>query len=136
MIIKHPHTHEFTIQQIDKMISEYQHFIDELKKKRELLLNAPPIYWFPAPPQLTKELIRDYMRSSKKPVQTVEVVDGLFVGADQETKDKAVKTVSVIFNTLVKDGQVKAEKRPGVKGNFYTWLGEYQEPKQFAYLGH
>jgi hypothetical protein len=134
MIIKHPHTPEFTIQQIDKMIAEHQYFIDELKKKRELLLNAPPIYWFPAPPQLTKELIRDYMRSSKKPVQTVEVVDGLFVGADQETKDKAVKTVSVIFNTLVKDGQVKAEKTPGVKGNFYTWLGEYKEPKQFQNL--
>lgn len=134
MIIKHPHTPEFTIQQIDKLIADHQYFIDELKKKRELLLNAPPIYWFPTPPKLTKELIREYMRASKGPVQTVEVVDGLFIGADQETKDKAVKVVSVIFNTLEKDGQVSKEKRPGVKGNFYTWLGEHQEPKQFQHL--
>jgi hypothetical protein len=92
-----------------------------LKMMRE---NPPPqLEFFPINPKLTKDLIRRYMQAIKKPVQTIEVVDQFFHNVTDETRTKAIKTLSVIFNTLERDGLIRTEKREGIKGNFYTWIG-------------
>lgn len=124
---KHPHHNtEKTIEAIDAQIAYYQSRIDNLKATREMLVSDPPpdYYLFDENSKLTKDLVRAYLRQSRKPVQTVEVIDALYPRAEQEVKDKAVKTLSVIFNTLEKDRQITVEKRTGVKGNFYTWINE------------
>ena len=121
-IIKHPHSPEFVVKQIDEQIAQYEHLIGLLKEKRVFFEKADPILLFETAPKLTKEFIRDFMRFQVNPVQTVQVIEILFPQEPQEVKDKYVKTLSVIFNTLFQDGQVKIEKKKGVKGNFYTWI--------------
>ena len=120
--IKHPHSPEFGIKQIDELIAQHEHIIALLKEKRKIFELAPPMYIFESAPKLTKDYIRDYMKIQTRPVQTVEVIGVLFSGISKEDRNKAIKTLSVIFNTLEKDGQIKIEKKPGTKGNFYSWI--------------
>ena len=124
---KHPHHNtEKTIEAIDVQIAHYESMIAKLKTTREMLVNDPPpeFYLFHENTKLTKDVVRAYLRQAKKPVQTVEVIDTLYPRAGQEMKDKAIKTLSVIFNTLEKDQQITVEKKAGVKGNYYQWITE------------
>ena len=121
----HPNNNNETrLKAIDDLIAHHEEVIKSLRITRNLMLTAPPpeIYFFSENEKLTKDLIRIFMRQVKNPMRTVQVIDILYPNASQEEKDKAVKTLSVIFNTLEKDGQIKVEKTPGEKGNLYTWI--------------
>jgi hypothetical protein len=90
---------------------------------KNLIENPPPrIHFIQENPKLGKEYVRNFMRKVMKPVRTVDVIEMCFPNADEETKSKQIKLLSVTFNTLVKDGTVKMEKQKGVKGNYYSWV--------------
>jgi len=79
-------------------------------------------------PQFTREWVRQYMAYRKKwdrePAQTKEIVDRFYRNETEEEKEKAIKILSVVFNNLVKSGEVSVEKKEGIKGNFYLWNGD------------
>ncbi|PWU00827.1 MAG: hypothetical protein C5B52_08235 [Bacteroidetes bacterium] len=118
---------EEIIANLNSRIEEHKKIIEVLENARDIILNPrKPIHGVPIEqnPKLTKEFARTWLKKWNRPVQTKQMINAFFLAADEETKTKAIKTLSVIFNTLVKDGQVKMEKQKGVKGNFYTWIGD------------
>lgn len=124
---KHPyHNNDNTISAMKAQIAYHEAMIQQLNTTLEMMVNNPPaeFYFFNENAKLTKDIIRAYLRQAGRPVQTVEVIDALYPRAAQEVKDKAVKTLSVIFNTLLKDQQITVERKEGVKGNFYKWIYE------------
>ncbi|WP_315823317.1 hypothetical protein [Paraflavitalea speifideaquila] len=114
-----------TIEAIDEQITHYQSMIDRLIATKAMLIDEPKgdVYLFHENTKLTKDIIRAFMKQARRPMRTVEVIDALYPRATEEMKNKAIKTLSVIFNTLEKDKQIKVEKQEGVKGNFYSWIG-------------
>lgn len=79
-------------------------------------------------PQFTRDWVRTYMQYRKRwvqePAQTKEIVENFYRNESEAEKDKAIKILSVVFNNLVKSGEVAVEKKEGIKGNFYTWTGD------------
>ena len=122
---KHPHTPENGIPAIEAMIADYEQRIANLRFTLKMLKEnpPPPVYFLPGNPKsLTRDLIRQFMSQlNGRSIQTVQVVDIFYPNADEKTKTKAIKTLSVVFNNLEKDGEVTKEKKKGIKGNFYTW---------------
>jgi|SRR6266700_401842 len=123
-------TPEHILKSLEDQIAYYEERVAALKLTLKLMREQPPqpAYFFNENAKITKELVRKFMQQVKKPMQTVEVVNILYPRAEQDVKDKAVKTLSVVFNTLEKDGQIKSEKQEGIKGNFYTWI-ESKKPQ-------
>jgi len=124
-----PHI-QAVVKQLDSQIAESQDIIkthqkiiknlefvkDQWLKQRPLLIrltkkNSP----------LTRDLIRNFLQGYRMPVQTVKIISLLYDYKDQDKIDKLVKTLSVILNQMVKSGEVIMERKPGVKGNFYSW---------------
>jgi len=63
-----------------------------------------------------------FLQQIRKPVRTAEVIELTYRDADEQIKAKAIKTLSVVFNTLAKDGEITVKKQKGVKGNYYQWI--------------
>lgn len=121
---KEPKNTGRTKQEIISQIAQYKERIKYLEAVLDFWdepLDNTDYFTFDENSKLTREAVRQFMRQAHRAVQTVEVVDILYKNISKEAKDKAVKTLSVIFNTLAKDGEIKVEKKEGIKGNFYRW---------------
>jgi len=122
---KDQHTPASVVKGIDDEIAYHRQRIADLEFTRKMLIEMPPppvTFFQRNPPMLTRDLIRRFMSEIKKPIRTVEVVDFFFPTATEKVKDKAIKTLSVIFNNLEKEGSISKERREGVKGNYYQWI--------------
>lgn len=99
---------------------------DDLEFTRKKMLDAPPpkVYFFEREPRITKKFARMFLQQIKKPVQTAEIIELTYRDAPADVKTKAIKTLSVILNTLANDGEITVTKKKGVKGNFYQWNGD------------
>lgn len=119
-----PHIPPGVIEGIDAQIAHYKGMIEKLEFAKKSMIEQPPpkVHFMEVNPKLSKDFVRRFMSQIKKPVRTVEVIDMCFPNADEDTKSKHIKTLSVVFNTLKKDGQIKVEKQKGVKGNYYQWI--------------
>jgi hypothetical protein len=102
----------------------HQQAISDLEFYIKMWLERPP----PEPQRimrinspLTRDLIRNLIRSYGQPLQTVQIIDLLYKGQHHEERVKLIKTLSVILNQMEKEGEITIEKRKGVKGNFYKW---------------
>lgn len=117
---------QLIINQIDAQIDSHKKIIEALEIAKEFHLmempETPRI--FPKNVPLTRELIRQYFSVSKKPVQTVEIIDLLYPEIGVLQRGKLIKTLSVIFNQMAEEGEIKIEKKQGVKGNFYTYINK------------
>lgn len=120
-----PHTPESAIKGIDEQIAYYKQKIADLEMTRKMLIASPPppVFFYHSNPKLTKDFVRQFMKMAKHPMQTVQVINALYPKAIKEERTRAIRTLSVIFNTLEKDGVIKVTKQKGVKGNFYQWAG-------------
>ncbi|HUM52462.1 MAG TPA: hypothetical protein PK431_11630 [Chitinophagales bacterium] len=109
------------VRQIDEQIDRYQDFIKRLEAQKQMYLTQMPDTprMFPENIPLTRSLIRNFIEGYRHPVQTVETIELLYPKANEDEKNKLVKTLSVIFNQMAAEGEVIIEKRKGVKGNFY-----------------
>ena len=87
------------------------------------MLAGPFVKETPIPSNLplTRDLIRAYLKGYSTPVQTVETIEMLYPNAEGELRTKLIKTLSVIFNQMEKEGEIAIEKKKGVKGNLYKW---------------
>ena len=119
-----PHLPPGIIEQIDAQIAHYKGLIENLELTRKRLLEQPPskVHFIAHNPKVSKDFVRTFLRQIRKPVRTVDIVEMSFSGLSDEERTKTIKTLSVVLNTLEKDGKIKVEKKPGVKGNFYTWI--------------
>lgn len=90
----------------------------------KMLKEAPPpvVNFTRIDDTISRDKIRNFMSQINKPVRTVDVVELMYPHVAGEKKSKFIKVVSVIFNVLEGLGEVKVEKKLGVKGNFYTWI--------------
>lgn len=112
--------------QIDAQIATHERAIANLKLSRQMWIDEPPqpVGFVRKNSPLTRDLIRNVLKGYGQPVQTVQLIDILYSDITAEEKSKLVKTLSVIFNQMEKEGEVTIEKRPGVKGNFYKWVAK------------
>lgn len=119
-----PNYHFYIEEGINKQIAYHERMIRELKITLKMFKDNPPpkidVIQLNAP--LTKDLIRTFMRNIKKQVRTIEVIEMLYPNVQDEQKSKLIKTLSVIFNILEKEGEVSIEKERGIKGNYYKWI--------------
>ena len=115
---------ENVLKSIDEQIAYHEQKIKDLKFTLKMLKDNPPpkAELIPINAPLTRDLIRLFMRSYKKEIKTVDVIKMLYPNAKDEAKSKLIKTLSVIFNILEKDGEINIEKEKGVKGNYYKWV--------------
>jgi len=115
---------ESVLKSIDEQIAYHEQKIKDLKFTLKMLKDNPPpkSELIPINAPLTRDLIRSFMRSYKKEIKTVDVIKMLYPNAKNEAKSKMIKTLSVIFNILEKEGEITIEKEKGVKGNYYKWV--------------
>lgn len=124
---KPSHTPENAIKGIDEQIAYYRQKIEDLEGTKRILTIAPPgsdLFFYFSNPRLTKDFIRGFMKMVKMPVKTAQIIAVLYPNAVEEERRRAIKTLSVIFNNLERDGEVKSIKQTGIKGNYYTWNGD------------
>jgi len=111
------------IDQLDGQIAQYKELIERLEFTKKMWIQHQPvesnIIMTNAP--LTRETIRNFMKMYSQPTQTVKVIDILYPKKSEEEKGKLVKTLSVIFNQMAKEGEITIERKEGIKGNFYKW---------------
>jgi hypothetical protein len=107
-----------------KIAALYNQKADEMEatiKKMEEAPN-PKVHVIAYRPKISKSFARMFLQQIKKPVRTAEVIELTYRDADEQIKAKAIKTLSVVFNTLAKDGEITVKKQKGVKGNYYQWI--------------
>lgn len=68
---------------------------------------------------VTQDVLRTYFLKLHGPKKTIEIVNDFFPAASKSERTKLIKTVSVILNVLEKNGEIRKEKKKGVKGNYY-----------------
>lgn len=106
--------------------------IARLKKAKEILssenteINVAPKVGListgvPNEIKIGKEFVRNILKSANKPIQNAEIVSTYFPALVGDEREAVVRSLSVIFNTLEKDGEITKEKKEGIKGNFYRW---------------
>ena len=119
-----PHIIPGVIEQIDAQIADYKRLIENLEFTKKMMLEQPPpkVLFFERNPKISKDFVRTFLRQIKKPVRTVDIVEMCFDKISDEERTKTIKTLSVVLNTLEKDGQIRVEKKKGVKGNYYQWI--------------
>ncbi len=112
------------VSQIDEQIEYHQQIIRDLELGKQMWLTYKPyvVQTMPENSPLTRDLIRNFLKGYEASVQTVQVINLLYPDKTEEEKDKLVKTLSVIFNQMEKEGEITIKKKPGVKGNFYRWI--------------
>ena len=113
-----------TIAAFRKAAALYTQKADEMEFTKKKMLAAPPpkVYFFEVEPKISKKFARMFLQQIRKPVRTAEVIELTYRDADEQIKAKAIKTLSVVFNTLAKDGEITVKKQKGVKGNYYQWI--------------
>ena len=113
---------EMLISQIDLQIASHEQIIRDLKYHREMLLESPveEHLTIKQDSPLTRDLIRRFLKMYDAPVQTAQAIDLLYDKKTVEEKSKLIKTLSVIFNQMQKEGEIEIKKEKGVKGNFYA----------------
>jgi len=111
------------VNQLNEQISHHEIAIETLRLQVKMWLKYQPApqKLFPSNSPLTRELVRNYLSSYGQPMQTVQFIDLLYKNISEEERNKLIKTLSVIFNQMAKEGEIIIEKRKGVKGNFYSW---------------
>ena len=126
-----------TIAEFRRMAAFYTEKANDMEFTKKKMLEAPPpkVYFFEVEPKISKRFARMFLQQIKKPVRTAEVIELTYRDADEQVKAKAIKTLSVVFNTLAKDGEITVKKQKGVKGNFYQWLDQFNETMQKGILG-
>jgi|GEM_PF-6299573 hypothetical protein len=96
-----------------QMIKDLEFNLELIKKQPKqtaiLPINAP----------LTRDLVRAFLANINGQVQTVFLIDSIYKEQTEEMRSKLIKTLSVIFNQMEKDGEIAKERKKGVKGNFY-----------------
>jgi hypothetical protein len=111
------------IDRLNEQIADHERAITDLKFNIKVWLenDAPQEVKLMLPNSpLTRDLIRNFLKGYRQPVQTIRVIDLLYNNKSEEERNKLIKTLSVIFNQMEKEGEIVIEKRSGVKGNFYT----------------
>lgn len=111
------------IDRLNEQIADHERAITDLKFNIKVWLenDAPQEVKLMLPNSpLTRDLIRNFLKGYRQPVQTIRVIDLLYKNKSEEERKKLIKTLSVIFNQMEKEGEIIIEKRSGVKGNFYT----------------
>ncbi len=126
-----------TIAAFRKAAALYTQKADEMEFTKKKMLESPPpkVYFFEVEPKISKRFARMFLQQIRKPVRTAEVIEMTYRDADEQVKSKAIKTLSVVFNTLAKDGEITVTKQKGVKGNFYQWLEQFDKTTQMGILG-
>ena len=126
-----PHIPPQVIKQMDDQIAQFRKIAEmyiqkandiEFAKKKMLEAPPPKVYFFEVEPKISKKFARMFLQQIRKPVRTAEVIELTYRDADEQIKAKAIKTLSVVFNTLAKDGEITVKKQKGVKGNYYQWI--------------
>jgi hypothetical protein len=97
---------------------------DDTEFALQKMLDDPPpkVYFFEANPKISRKFARMFLQQIKKPVRTAEIIEMTYRDADEKTKAKAIKTLSVVLNVLAQEGEITVANISGVKGNYYTWI--------------
>lgn len=109
---------------INDQIAFHKDQIKSLEFTLKMMKEFPPqpAVWMKTNSPLTRDLIRVFMENIKKPVRTVDAIDILYPTYTDEKRSHMIKKLSVVFNQMEKEGEIKIEKKKGVKGNYYTWI--------------
>lgn len=110
------------IANLDRHIEEQQALVTQLKGVRKLWLEykEPEFSLIDQNPKFGRDMVMKFLKMYKQPVQTVQTIDILYKGLNDEQKYNLVKHLSVIYNQWTKAGILISETRKGIKGNFYT----------------
>ncbi|HVT83730.1 MAG TPA: hypothetical protein VHD35_00940, partial [Chitinophagaceae bacterium] len=101
------------IKQIDEHIAHYKEMIATLELHKKMWQEHKPeprkLPLTDAP--LTRETIRNFFSMYSQPTQTVPVINMLYPNKSENEKEKLIKTLSVIFNQMAKEGEIIIEKK-------------------------
>lgn len=109
-----------------EQITFHEQRIRYLRFNLKMMKEFPPqpVEWFKKGAPLTRDLVRRIMQKLTTPVRNVDLLGILYNKVEGEERRKLIKTLSVILNNLEKEGEIKAERTKGIKGNYYTWNKE------------
>ena len=107
---------------IDKEIETHEKALAQLRKMRGIWskYQPPKVQVIDSNKPLTRDLVRLFLKGYKQPIQTTEIIQILYSSRNDEDRYNLTKHLSVMLNQMAKSGELIAESKAGVKGNFYT----------------
>lgn len=114
------HNHA-VIAELDSLIEIHERILKDLNLSRQIWLNftPPELTIVNSSLPLSRELVRKVVKAAAQPLQTVQIIDILYPDKNVEEKYYLTRHLAVILSQMAKRNELIAEKRQGLKGNFY-----------------
>ncbi len=109
------------IAELDRQIEAHERLLEHLRGLRQMWIDHEPqqaLIIERNPPKLTRDLIRNMLKTFSAPVQTVQLINIIYSELSDTDRWNHTKHLSVIFQQM--KSELEITRKPGVKGCFYA----------------